>query len=92
MFHVSRTIKIHSYQHFDTFLALLELVGPSHVGNLPVVVVSEVVVGAGALVHQIVGPLPRPEISEYMTMLIFRYRNIHKRIRNYTVEKVFGLI
>ena len=50
-------------------MALLELVGPSHVGNLPVVVVSEVVVGAGALVHQIVGPLPRPEISEQMTML-----------------------
>jgi len=42
---------------------VFEVVGASHVRDLSVVVVSEVIVGARALVHQIVGSFPRPEIS-----------------------------
>ena len=49
---------------------LLELVRSAHVGNLPVVVVSEVVAGAGALVHQVVRPLPRAEVPRVVVGII----------------------
>ena len=42
----------------------LELVRPPHVGNPPVVVVSEVVADASPLIHQIVRPLPSAEVPQ----------------------------
>ena len=61
MFHVSKHTILY-YQNYILFL--LELIRSAHVGNLPVVVVSEVVAGAGTLVHQVVRPLPGAEVPQ----------------------------
>ena len=53
---------------FNIFFLLLELVRSAHVGNLPVVVVPEVVAGARTLVHQVVGPLPRTEVPQVICL------------------------
>ena len=61
MFHVSKYRYIIE-SHIEVSCFLLELVRPPHVGDLPVVVVSEVVGGACPLIHQIVRPLPSTEV------------------------------
>ena len=51
-------------KHFTfTGYFLLELIRASHVRNLPVVVVPEVIAGPRPLVHQVVRPLPGSKIS-----------------------------
>ena len=64
MFHVSTNIYCYWGNGELFFCCSLELVRPPHVGNPPVVVVSEVVADAGPLIHQIVRPLPSAEVPQ----------------------------